>query len=157
MGLFSFIKDAGAKLFGSSDAHAAEAPITPDQIKKHLTEAGLSADNHEITVDGDKVTVKGNVATQEEAEKTVLTVGNAKGVASVDNQLTVANPSAEAKMYTVVKGDTLWKIAEEHYGKGHGDKYPEIVKANNPPVTNPDLIQPGWVLRIPPLEDAKAA
>ena len=49
------------------------------------------------------------------------------------------------------KGDTLWKIAEEHYGKGQGAKYTEIVKANTPPVKNPDLILPGWVLRIPPL------
>jgi nucleoid-associated protein YgaU len=52
--------------------------------------------------------------------------------------------------YTVKKGDTLWKIAEEHYGKGQGAKYTEIVKANTPPVKNPDLILPGWVLRIPP-------
>ena len=49
------------------------------------------------------------------------------------------------------KGDTLWKIAETHYGKGQGAKYTEIVKANTPPVKDPDLIQPGWVLRIPPL------
>ena len=54
-------------------------------------------------------------------------------------------------MYTVKKGDTLWAIAEKHYGKGKGAKYTEIVKANSPPVKNPDLIQPGWVLRIPPL------
>jgi nucleoid-associated protein YgaU len=52
-------------------------------------------------------------------------------------------------MYTVKKGDTLWAIAEAHYGKGQGAKYTEIVKANSPPVKNPDLIQPGWVLRIP--------
>ena len=49
----------------------------------------------------------------------------------------------------VQKGDTLWKIAEMHYGKGQGAKYTEIVKANTPPVKNPDLIQPGWVLRLP--------
>jgi nucleoid-associated protein YgaU len=54
-------------------------------------------------------------------------------------------------MYTVQKGDTLWEIAERHYGKGKGAKYTEIVKANSPPVKDPDMIQPGWVLRIPPL------
>jgi nucleoid-associated protein YgaU len=54
-------------------------------------------------------------------------------------------------MYTVVKGDTLWAIAEKHYGKGNGAKHTLIVKANTPPVKNPDMIQPGWVLRIPPL------
>ena len=54
-------------------------------------------------------------------------------------------------MYTVQKGDTLWAIAEKHYGKGKGAKHTEIVKANSPPVKNPDMIQPAWVLRIPPL------
>ena len=47
--------------------------------------------------------------------------------------------------------DTLWEIAEKHYGKGKGAKHTEIVKANSPPVKDPDMIQPGWVLRIPPL------
>ena len=37
-----------------------------------------------------------------------------------------------------------------YYGKGQGAKYNDIVKANTPPVKNPDLILPGWVLRIPP-------
>jgi nucleoid-associated protein YgaU len=68
------------------------------------------------------------------------------------SELIVQAPAAESTMYTVQKGDTLWKIAEEHYGKGKGAKYTEIVKANTPPVKNPDLIQPGWVLRIPPLQ-----
>jgi nucleoid-associated protein YgaU len=31
------------------------------------------------------------------------------------------------------------------------------VKANTPPVKNPDLIQPGWVLRIPPEAGSKTA
>ena len=57
--------------------------------------------------------------------------------------------AAEMQMYTVVKGDTLSAIAEKFYGKGHGGRYQEIVKANTPPVKNPDMIQPGWVLRIP--------
>ncbi|MGV2978670.1 peptidoglycan-binding protein LysM [Camelimonas sp. ID_303_24] len=151
MGLFSFIKEAGAKIFGSGEAQAAEGGLTPEVLKKHVTDAGLSADGVEFAVDGDKVTITGNAPTTENAEKIVLTVGNSQGVASVDNKLAVAAPSGDSQTYTVQKGDTLWKIAEQFYGKGHGDKYPEIVKANTPPVKNPDLIQPGWVLRIPPL------
>lgn len=151
MGLFSFIKEAGAKIFGSGEAQAAEGGITPEQLKKHVTDAGLNADDVTFAVDGDKVTVSGNAATTEAAEKIILTIGNSQGVASVDNNLAVATPSADSQTYTVQKGDTLWKIAEQFYGKGKGDKYPEIVKANTPPVKNPDLIQPGWVLRIPPL------
>ena len=62
---------------------------------------------------------------------------------------TLKDSAPAAEFYTVQKGDTLWAIAEKHYGKGQGAKYTEIVKANSPPVKNPDLIQPGWVLRIP--------
>jgi nucleoid-associated protein YgaU len=52
-------------------------------------------------------------------------------------------------MDMVQKGDTLWEIAEKHYGKGA--KYTEIVKANSPPVKDPDMIPPSPVLRIPSL------
>jgi nucleoid-associated protein YgaU len=147
MGILDFIKDAGAKLFGVSEAKAA----TPDDIKKSIQEMGLNAEGLNVSVEGDKVTVSGTAASTEDAEKIALAVGNTVGVAKVDNQLQAKNATAESTFYTVKKGDTLWKIAEMHYGKGQGAKYTEIVKANTPPVKNPDLIQPGWVLRIPPL------
>jgi nucleoid-associated protein YgaU len=148
MGLFTFIKDAGAKLLGLGDAKAA----TPDALQKEVAGHGFDTTKLDIKVDGDKVKVSGKAMTQEEAEKIILSLGNTIGVAQVETSgLEVAKPSAESNMYTVKKGDTLWKIAEEHYGKGKGAKYTEIVKANSPPVKNPDLIQPGWVLRIPPL------
>ncbi|CFN74058.1 LysM domain/BON superfamily protein [Bordetella pertussis] len=56
-------------------------------------------------------------------------------------------------MYTVQKGDTLWKIAEANYGKGKGAKYPTIFEANKPMLSDPDKIYPGQVLRIPPLAE----
>jgi nucleoid-associated protein YgaU len=142
MGLFSFIKDAGAKIFGSAKA------ATPDALQKELAGHGLPSDVA-ISVDGDKVKVSGKAMTTEEAEKIILALGNTAGIASVESELIVAKEVPAAVFYTVKKGDTLWKIAEEHYGKGQGAKYTDIVKANTPPVKNPDLIQPGWVLRIP--------
>ncbi|MBM3576382.1 MAG: LysM peptidoglycan-binding domain-containing protein [Alphaproteobacteria bacterium] len=58
--------------------------------------------------------------------------------------------SATAETFYVVKaGDTLWKIAEAHYGAGKGAKYMEIFEANRPMLTDPDKIQPGQRLRIP--------
>ncbi len=58
--------------------------------------------------------------------------------------------AAESEIFYVVKpGDTLWKIAEAHYGAGKGAKYMEIFEANRPMLTDPDKIQPGQRLRIP--------
>ena len=51
---------------------------------------------------------------------------------------------------TVVKGDTLGKIAKEFYG--NAAKYPLIFEANKPMLSHPDKIYPGQMLRIPPLE-----
>ena len=143
MGLFSFIKDAGAKIFGSAKA------ATPDTLQKELAGHGLPSDVA-ISIDGDKVKVSGKAMTTEEAEKIILALGNTVGIATVESDLVVTKEVPAAVFYTVKKGDTLWKIAEEHYGKGQGAKYTDIVKANTPPVKNPDLILPGWVLRIPP-------
>jgi LysM repeat protein len=56
--------------------------------------------------------------------------------------------------YTVRRGDSLWKIAEEHLGDGM--RFREIVALNQavlPP--NPDFIDPGMVLRLP--SDAEPA
>ncbi len=49
--------------------------------------------------------------------------------------------------HVVRRGDTLWAIAQTHYGNG-GD-FPRIVRANANQIDDPDLIFPGQVLRIP--------
>ncbi|MBA2496736.1 MAG: LysM peptidoglycan-binding domain-containing protein [Acidimicrobiia bacterium] len=49
--------------------------------------------------------------------------------------------------HVVKRGDTLSAIAKANYGKG-GD-FPLIVRANPNVITDPDLIIPGQVLKIP--------
>ena len=48
--------------------------------------------------------------------------------------------------YTVQAGDTLTKIAQQQYGDSN---FQPILEANQNVVTNPNLIFPGQVLRIP--------
>lgn len=152
MGLFSFIKNIGNKITGRGAPAQADAAPPAEVLQQEVTQAGLSAQGLAVRVEGDKVHVSGNAMSLEEAEKIILALGNTVGVAEVQSDLLVNNAVPPAPVfYTVKKGDTLWKIAETHYGKGQGAKYTEIVKANTPPVKNPDLIQPGWVLRIPPM------
>ena len=53
------------------------------------------------------------------------------------------------RTYTVVSGDTLWRIAEQEYGSG--SKYMKIFEANTDILEHPDRIRPGQKLRIPEL------
>jgi nucleoid-associated protein YgaU len=60
-------------------------------------------------------------------------------------------------LYTVVKGDHLWKIAgkKEHYANSFA--WPKIYQANRDQIKNPDLIYPKQVFKIPNLTDEEKA
>ncbi len=49
--------------------------------------------------------------------------------------------------YTVKPGDTLSAIAQQWYG--NGNLWPRLFEANRDQISNPNLIFPGQVLRIP--------
>jgi len=147
MSLLSFVKEAGEKLIDLLTPGNANAS---EQLKEHVAKVGLGSPNVQTTVDGDKVTVTGEVATQEEKEKILLALGNIAGVASVDDQITVSGPDpvvAAAVFYTVVSGDTLSKISLHFYKDAN--KYNKIFEANKPLLSHPDKIYPGQALRIP--------
>jgi nucleoid-associated protein YgaU len=164
MGLFAFIKDAGEKLFGKGEAHAAQEAARQDPsaenvkrlndtagdaIKTYIEALGLSATGLTVTYADATATVYGVAPDQKTKEKIILSAGNVEGVASVVDQMSVDQSEPEATFYTVVKGDNLSKIAKAHYGDAN--KYPVIFEANKPMLTHPDKIYPGQVLRIPPL------
>jgi nucleoid-associated protein YgaU len=54
----------------------------------------------------------------------------------------------EERSYTVVKGDSLSKIAKALMGDAR--KWRAIYEANKDTIKNPDLIYPGQVIKIPP-------
>ena len=57
--------------------------------------------------------------------------------------------STAAKIYVVVAGDSLSKIAKREYGDA--SEWKRIFDANQDVLKNPDLINPGQKLKIPPL------
>ncbi len=154
MGLFSFIKNAGAKVFGigkTTEEEAAEAAVEKaSKLTDAVRSLDLNVENLQVNVEGDLATVYGEAENQATREKVVLVVGNTEGIASVDDQMTTAVQEPEAQFHTVVSGDSLSKIAKVYYGNAM--KYPEIFEANKPMLTHPDKIYPGQVLRIPVLE-----
>ena len=148
MGIFDFVKSVGTKLgFGDDEPKA-------EDLKKELDSHNLGTGDVQVSVQGDKAVLTGNVKDQSAFEKAIIAVGNSLGVSKVEaSELKVEGTAdgAAPVFYTVKKGDNLWKIAEAQYGKGHGDKNPQIFEANKPMLTSPDKIYPGQVLRIPPL------
>ncbi|MBD0331874.1 MAG: LysM peptidoglycan-binding domain-containing protein [Chitinophagaceae bacterium] len=75
-----------------------------------------------------------NKKQQSSTENTIANLGSLAGAAA----------STDTTEYIVKKGDTLSAI-----GKKHGVKWQRIYEANKDIIKDPDLIQPGWKLRIP--------
>jgi nucleoid-associated protein YgaU len=165
MSMISFFREAGEKLFGKK-AQAAQTVPTDDAddsaaiaeanreaataIEKYINSMGLTVTGLTVTYDGASATAKvyGIAKDQETKEKVILSAGNIHGVAAVDDQMTVDLSQPPAQFYTVVKGDTLSKIAKEFYGDANA--YQKIFEANKPMLKHPDKIYPGQNLRIPP-------
>ncbi len=152
MGLFSFLKNAGAKIFKKKapEQQAAET-ASPEMSKIEALEAevrkhGIPVQNLSIDL-AEQVIISGKTDTNADRERVILALGNVEGVGSVEDHIEVANPEPEAVFYTVQKGDSLSKIAKAQYGDAM--KYPQIFDANKPMLSHPDKIYPGQVLRIP--------
>jgi nucleoid-associated protein YgaU len=56
-------------------------------------------------------------------------------------------PAPSGQRYTVVKGDSLSKIAKRVYGDAQ--QWRKIYEANRDQIKNPDLIYPGQTFTIP--------
>ncbi len=166
MGLMSFMKEAGEKLFGKGEAKAAQDAVASaptaenvaalskaagDSIVGYINAQGLPGGNLDVGFDADSatVTVAGQVDDQATKEKILLCCGNVAGVAAVNDLMTVVTPEPEAQFHVVVSGDNLSKIAKKFYGDAN--QYPVIFEANKPMLSHPDRIYPGQALRIPAL------
>lgn len=160
MGLLSFVREAGEKLFGRKEVEVAAAESAQDKladlnqkaaaaIVAYIDKQGLDTSALNVSFDGasSTVSVAGTVADQATKEKVLLCCGNVDGVDKVDDQLAVTNPEPPATFHTVVRGDTLSAIAKACYGNANA--YMKIFEANKPMLGHPDKIYPGQKLRIP--------
>ena len=153
MGLISFIKNAGAKIFKSEEKREEEKA---GLITEHIKKFGFDVSKVKVAVDNEKVILTGSVDTLANKNRIIVTAGNIEGISVVEDHLLVtvpakvAPPAPEKQFYTVKKGDYLSKIAKQVYGDAN--KYPVIFEANKPMLKDPDLIYPGQVLVIPPLK-----
>ncbi|MUP44992.1 peptidoglycan-binding protein LysM [Gramella sp. BOM4] len=167
MGIFTFIKDAGKKIFGIDKTRNEEAGKSENlekeqqkeneraanKLEQTIADLNLKAENLKIQIDKDMAIVSGKALDQSTREKIILVIGNSEGISRVDDRMDVENKEPEAVFHTVERGDTLSKISKEHYGDPN--QYPLIFEANKPMLQDPDKIYPGQVLRIPPMDEKR--
>lgn len=166
MGIFSFAKDIGDKIFNrdkkeapaTEQAAANTAPAAPAEptaqeianlLLARIQEQNVNIAGLKVSYNGDTntVTLSGTAKTQEDRERARLAVGNVQHVETVVDDIEVEAPAEESRFYTVKSGDNLSKIAKEMYG--NANDYMKIFDANKPMLKHPDKIYVGQVLRIP--------
>ncbi len=178
MGLFSFVKNAGAKLFGKKSApensglelsQADQDSAKAVELEGLVKSLGLEINELYVEVNDDIATVHGQSASLDDKEKAIIACGNVAGIAQVDDRIAIVSVEPEgpalpegadrsvgadfglkqSQFHTVQKGETLGKIAKHYYGNAM--KYPVIFEANQPMLEDPNKIYPDQVLRIPNL------
>jgi LysM repeat protein len=148
------------KMFGTGIAamKAVDAQQRFDELKSKyqsvldlINEKGVRLDN--LYVDDNKLVISGT-APSEDAKNAVW--DQIKQVDASYEDLTVDisvdenldQRDQEAETYTVKAGDSLWKIAKNHYGDGN--QYMKIFYANRDRMKTPNsIIHPGDELRLP--------
>ena len=152
MGLFD-------KMFGSGATAAQAAPDANkrfDDLKgKYQTvlnaidQQGVRLQN--LHVENDKLFIRG-VAPSEQAKNEVwdqikLVDANYSDI-TADITVSESQDTGDVETYTVKGGDSLWKIAKNHYGDGN--EYMKIFYANRDKLQTPEsVIHPGDVLNLP--------
>ena len=143
MGLFDFASGIGNKIFGGNDNPA-------EKIAENIEAAQLGIENLNIDYNEGIVTISGDAATPEVAEKAILIAGNIEGVNQVVNNTNQQQlESEQVEYYLIQSGDTLSKIAKAYYGDSQA--YNQIFEANREVIQDPDKIFVGQKIRIPQL------
>lgn len=123
-------------------------PVSPDSVQAALIDATSLLPPRALVdirprIDGDIVFLTGVVDGTETLSQIVAAVAAVQGVRAVDSR----GVRPAWKQYTVVKGDSLSRIAQLYYGDTNA--WPRIFRANQDIVKTPGALHPGMKLRIP--------
>ena len=131
--------------------------LKSNELARAVMASGVRPDDFRVEFNNGTATVRGTVRSEEDRQKVLGAVRGASGVTTVTDSLKVGAtaaasgnlkmPGTGGRTYTVKSGDTLSKIAKEHYGDA--SKYNKIFDANRNILSDADKIQPGQVLSIP--------
>lgn len=180
MGIFDFVRNAGAKIFGKDKVDDKLDVRLP--LRTHVQQQGINADNLKFHFEQGVLIAEGWVPDQDTREKVILIVGNVEGIDKVDDRLRIGKPpavvasaqgaeglpntsaiGASTSMSHKAPNEAAWTSKTYTVESGdtlskiaksqYGDasKYTQIFEANKPMLKDPDKIYPGQVLRIPAL------
>jgi nucleoid-associated protein YgaU len=155
-------------LFGKKDTPATAGAPTDEQnlsAKKQKYSAALEAASknqvrlQNVHWENGKILIRGEAPSDDAKNKVwdaVKAVNNGSSPQDATIDISVAKgqggpaapASAPSRTYTVQAGDTLSKISKQFYGDGND--YMKIFNANKDKLKDPDKIQPGQQLTIPP-------
>ena len=116
-------------------------PLINAANENGITNLSVNEENNVLHVSG--------TAPSEEAKQKVWDAYNAidPDMRSGDMVLNIEVAGGGDEIYTVKAGDSLWKIAQQHYGDGN--KYMKIFEANKDKMSSPNsVIHPGDQLRV---------
>ncbi len=168
MGMWDFVSNIGKKLgidhfeeqervkkIDDEAARLQAERVLIDKMNASLMAAvgalNLGIDNFKVFVTPAKVAkLSGQAKTQADKEKAIQCVGNHAGVDRVDDSELTAPTAPPGVFHTVVKGDTLSLIAKRYYGIIMA--YPVLGDANQPLIKDVDKVEPGWIIRVPPIQ-----
>lgn len=162
------------KMFGRGASEAQKQPNAQERFdtlkQKYQTVLNTIDQQHvqmrNLHVQDDKLYIKGVAPSQDAANKVwdqiKLVNPNLDDITvdlTVEEQQTRSMAAGAAsgggesmRTYTVRSGDTLSKISRQHYGDA--DEYMRIFYANRDKISDPDKIQVGQELVIPPDDNA---
>ena len=143
----------------SSEPDSAATQTTQDDPTENIdSEYSTSTNNNErifhLETDEISITVERPVKNETSSEAVTLQTEAITEIETTETETIPAKPEPEPENLTtpyyeqfthvVVKGDTLWHIAQRYLGNPY--RYPELARLSL--IKNPDLIYPGDIVRI---------
>lgn len=145
------LKDNVYQLVGSNEAGVNEFLQELDRIEARLMGIRGLSDDALFNVRDEVDQIEARVKELKMDKRALLPAAKTK-LASIDNlleQIKARMPRKRIRQYSVMKGDSLWRIAKKDDIYGDPYLWPRIYVENRSKIKDPDLIYPNWVLNVP--------
>jgi nucleoid-associated protein YgaU len=145
------LKTSVYELVGSDENGVNDYLQELDRIEARLMGIRGLADDALFDVRDEVDQIEARVKELKMDKRALLPAAKSK-LTSIDNlleQVKARMPRKRIRQYSVLKGDSLWRIAKKDDIYGDPYLWPRIYVENRDKIKDPDLIYPKWVLNVP--------